>query len=293
MTITSNTDDPTPVVVQVRASVTDIVRVMPDSLAFGDVFVGQDSSQSVTVTNPNADVLRINAIDFARSDSNFVTDVALPLTVAGSDSTAIEVNFNPARAGGDTRYAADRYWGYDIPDSAFRGAAFNRYLGWITTSSILGRSGWGEDSVQTVTVSNDGNIAQIISNVLISGNGFAQAQVPDSPDIPLPDTLNAGDTHAIRVRFAPGMAGDHQGMLRIVSASDTLEIGLSGTGRVSNPDFNGDGEVDFDDFILFARAFGTSSNNEQFDPRYDLDGDGQVGFDDFIAFAEKFGQPIG
>ena len=293
LTITSNTDDPTPVVVQVRASVTDIVRVMPDSLAFGDVFVGQDSSQSVTVTNPNADALRINAIDFARSDSNFVTDVALPLTVAGSDSAAIEVNFNPRVRGAirDTLRIATGDTTYLIPLSG-RGI---QSLPRVDYDELdFGTVGVGEDSVQTVTVSNDGNIAQIISNVLISGNGFAQAQVPDSPDIALPDTLNAGDTHAIRVRFEPGMAGDHQGMLRIVSASDdTLEIGLSGTGRVSNPDFNGDGEVDFDDFILFARAFGTSSDDEQFDPRYDLNGDGQVGFDDFIAFAEKFGQPIG
>lgn len=49
-------------------------------------------------------------------------------------------------------------------------------------------------------------------------------------------------------------------------------------------DFNGDGAVDFADFILFARAYGST------DMRYDLDGDGTVGFGDFIAFTNAFEQ---
>ena len=38
------------------------------------------------------------------------------------------------------------------------------------------------------------------------------------------------------------------------------------------PDFDGDGAVGFPDFILFARAFGTSSADQTLDPRFDLDG---------------------
>ena len=292
LTITSNTDDPTPVVVQIRASVTDTVRVMPDSLAFGDVFVGRDSSQSITVANPTADSLRITAIEFARADSHFVTDVALPLTVAGRDSAAIAVRFDPRGPGAirDTLRIAAGDAMYRIPLFGIGIQSLPR----VDRDELdFGTVKQGEDSLQTVTVSNDGNIAQIISGVMVTGDGFVQALDPESPDIALPDTLNAGDTHAIRVRFAPNMAGDHEGMLRIVLASETLEIGLSGMGRVFNPDFNNDGEVDFDDFILFARAFGTSSDDERFEPRYDLDGDGEVGFGDFIEFAEKFGQRVG
>ena len=53
----------------------------------------------------------------------------------------------------------------------------------------------------------------------------------------------------------------------------------------ATPDFDGDGETGFDDFFLFAEAFGGS------DPRFDLDGSGTVDFDDFFLFAEAFGQP--
>jgi Tol biopolymer transport system component len=55
-------------------------------------------------------------------------------------------------------------------------------------------------------------------------------------------------------------------------------------GGAPAPDFSRDGKVDFDDFFLFAAAFGSS--NAQFD----LDGDGAVGFSDFFIFAEAFGK---
>ena len=50
-------------------------------------------------------------------------------------------------------------------------------------------------------------------------------------------------------------------------------------------DFDGDGEVSFDDFFLFADAFGGS------DERFDLDGNGAVDLADFFLFADHFGQP--
>ena len=57
-----------------------------------------------------------------------------------------------------------------------------------------------------------------------------------------------------------------------------------------SPDFNGDGTVGFADFIIFAAAFGSTSADADFDPRFDLDGDGTVGFGDFVIFSRAFGQ---
>lgn len=54
-------------------------------------------------------------------------------------------------------------------------------------------------------------------------------------------------------------------------------------------DFNDDGSVGFADFIVFAKAFGSTSADTDFDPRFDLDGDGTVGFGDFVIFAGAFG----
>ncbi len=64
-----------------------------------------------------------------------------------------------------------------------------------------------------------------------------------------------------------------------------LEAALFTATARATRDFDGDGEVGFSDFFLFAEAFGGS------DPRFDLDGSGSVDFADFFLFAESFGQP--
>ncbi len=57
-----------------------------------------------------------------------------------------------------------------------------------------------------------------------------------------------------------------------------------------SPDFDHDGTVGFPDFILFARAFGKSRGDEDWESRFDLDLDGEVGFSDYLMFADAFGQ---
>ena len=56
-------------------------------------------------------------------------------------------------------------------------------------------------------------------------------------------------------------------------------------------DLDGDRDVDFNDFLIFAAAFGKSGDEEGANPAADLDGDGVVGFSDFLIFAEDFGKP--
>ena len=47
-------------------------------------------------------------------------------------------------------------------------------------------------------------------------------------------------------------------------------------------DFNGDGQIDFVDFLEFARAYGSE------EARFDLDNSGQVDFADFLRFVQDF-----
>lgn len=54
-------------------------------------------------------------------------------------------------------------------------------------------------------------------------------------------------------------------------------------------DFNGNGRVDFDDFFMFAEAFGRRRGEAGFNAKFDLNADGAINFDDFFIFAERFG----
>lgn len=85
--------------------------------------------------------------------------------------------------------------------------------------------------------------------------------------------------------------GTNEEILELGTGS-RIAIGINATSDTSS-DFDGDGEIGFTDFIMFAQAFGTQSSDGKYDARYDLDGNGDVGFTDFITFAQAFGQPAG
>ena len=54
-------------------------------------------------------------------------------------------------------------------------------------------------------------------------------------------------------------------------------------------DFDGDGVVNFADFLTFASKFGSRLGQERYDALYDLNGDGEIGFADFLIFTASFG----
>ena len=58
-------------------------------------------------------------------------------------------------------------------------------------------------------------------------------------------------------------------------------------------DFNGDGVVNFADFLAFAGQFGARQGDGRYEAQYDLDSDGAIGFGDFLIFSSSFGKEAG
>ncbi len=89
-------------------------------------------------------------------------------------------------------------------------------------------------------------------------------------------------------------AGDSAGTY-LVSAEDP-ETQLQGQAEVRvilRGDFNSDGRVWTEDFVMFVTQFGRQQGDEGFDPIYDLDGDGRVWTGDFGIFVAQFGKTSG
>ncbi len=76
-----------------------------------------------------------------------------------------------------------------------------------------------------------------------------------------------------------------------VDFTEIIRFEVTDTPLIS-PDFDGDGQVAFEDFLAFVHAFGTHSGQENFDPKFDLDGNGEVGFSDFLIFVNSYGKPV-
>jgi len=55
-------------------------------------------------------------------------------------------------------------------------------------------------------------------------------------------------------------------------------------------DFDGDNDIDFDDFLRFSGAFGNQLGADEYDSSFDLSLDGTIDFTDFLFFAESFGK---
>ncbi len=84
--------------------------------------------------------------------------------------------------------------------------------------------------------------------------------------------------------------GPQPGMHTVVARAIDLASAVFTATAHGSPDLNGDGAVDFEDFVLFAQKFGRESDDDGYDARFDLDGDGAIGFSDFLIFANAFGQ---
>ena len=84
--------------------------------------------------------------------------------------------------------------------------------------------------------------------------------------------------------------GPAAGMNTVVARAVDLAPAVFTARAFGSPDVNGDGQVDFNDFVVFAQKFGTSRGDDGYDVSCDLDSDGIVGFSDFLIFAGAFGQ---
>ena len=73
-----------------------------------------------------------------------------------------------------------------------------------------------------------------------------------------------------------------------VRPSLTVEFTMAATTALIG-DFDGDDNVGFQDFFLFADHFGTSKESDNWDARFDLAPDDNVGFQDFFVFTDNFG----
>ena len=82
-----------------------------------------------------------------------------------------------------------------------------------------------------------------------------------------------------------GTASDFQSDL-VISIGSVSSGGT--TGKVG--DFDGNGKVEFSDFLSFAQGFGKKKGDAGFNAVLDVDKSGAIDFPDFLLFAQNFGK---
>jgi hypothetical protein len=112
----------------------------------------------------------------------------------------------------------------------------------------------------------------------------------------LVDSDEAGNLLLDSVTFGPqwddasfGRYPDGSGDFSVLAPA-TPESANAGVRQAG--DCNGDGTVDFADFVGLAQHYGTHQGDPDFDSRYDLNGNGEVDFPDFLSFAQEMGNGL-
>lgn len=127
-----------------------------------------------------------------------------------------------------------------------------------------------------VTVLTTGTASGVSMHVTTSGGGDASQRRIAEIDFLTQQAFS--DSATIRIENASFTTSG--GTAYTLDQTWQILVRSAPTGLVG--DFDGDGAVDFLDFIAFSAAFGGD------DPQFDMDRDGSVGFGDFLIFAEKF-----
>jgi hypothetical protein len=228
LSVVSNAANPVSTVALNGMGVQPQISVVPGSISFGTVTVGQTSSQTVTLTNAGG--ANLNLTQLAGPGTGFsLSGLTLPLTLAPGKSTAFTVSFTPTSG---TSSAGSLMLVSNAPISptaiplSGTGSVQVLQLTPSTTSLSFGSQALNASATQSVTLTNTGNSTVSISQVNVTGTGFTL-----NGSAPLV-TLSAGQAASFSVTFIPTVAGSATGSASVIStaANSPLSISLSGVG---------------------------------------------------------------
>ena len=201
------------------------------SLSFGNVVVGSSGSQALAITNTGTATLTISQP--AVTGTTFsVSGATFPLNISPGANSSLTVNFGPTTAGsasGTLTIASN------APNSpavvTLGGSGVQAALSATPATVSFGNVVVGNTGTQTVTLANSGTTSVTISQATVSGTAF------NIGGLSLPTTLNAGQSAAFTVSFAPGSATGFTGSVSLTSNAQgsPLIIPLNGTGIAAQP----------------------------------------------------------
>ena len=229
------------------------IDVTPTSFNFGDVGIGLSKDIVVTIKNIGEAPLTISTISLNGSGFEVILPSLPPFNLEQGASLIFTIRFQPSA---NTNYSGKLTIRSNDPDEGelnytLTGSGVNQPDIDVAPSIVdFGTVIAGTSKDVTITIKN--NIASgadlVISNIIISGNGFT---IPSPPTYPI--TLSAGSTTTITVRFTPPTSGQFSGSLTIQSNDPdegSFTVQLNGSG-LEPPDITVvPASLDFGDVLL-------------------------------------------
>ena len=205
----------------------EAVKITPAVLNFSTTGVGQQATQTATLTNTGSSAVSITALSSSASEFS-TSGIALPLALGPGESAKFQVAFHSSSVGtvSGTLSATTAHGGNSGRVKLTGGSAAPSQLSLSTTSLKYGSVLVHGSSTQAITVENSGQNEINVSQLSVSGAGFSVSGTA------VPVTIAAGQSVTFEATFAPAAAGSVKGSLTITSnaQNSTASVSLSGTG---------------------------------------------------------------
>ncbi|MBN1480664.1 choice-of-anchor D domain-containing protein, partial [candidate division KSB1 bacterium] len=255
LTITSNDPNESPLSVALTGNGTPApspeITVAPLDIDYGTVLIGNTKSDSFTIKNDGDAVLNVSSVGLTGANSDqFAIVNAGPFAIAADASQIVRVNFTPTSEGAKTAMAQvssnDTDEGVVNVDLAGVGKQPQPQIAVDPENVDFGGVVIGNSKVQDVTVSNDGVAPLNVTSTSIDQETvehplLTTAQTTDEFTIVAggaPFEVAPGESHIIKVQFAPLSEGEKQAILNIGSndpENEVEQVDLTGVGIYEPP----------------------------------------------------------
>jgi HYDIN/CFA65/VesB family protein/ASPM-SPD-2-Hydin domain-containing protein/centrosomal CEP192-like protein len=207
-------------------------QLSPSNVSFGQVAVGKQVTQTVSVSNTGKVALNITQLSLSNSHFS-VTGVSTPMSLAIGQTSTFNVAVNPTTAGNLTgTLTAQGDNGSQPAVINLSAAALNSQaqISVNPTSINFGTVSTGLKANNNLLITNSGAGDLTVSVLALSGTDFSLSGMTT------PKTVSAGQSAQVVLAFSPATSGNVTGSLSITSndpTNPTVTIPMSGTGTAA------------------------------------------------------------
>ncbi len=227
-----------------------VIDISGQNFAFGEVTVGDSTTETIWIKNTGDTTLFVNDIEIDPDHAHFsIPEINLPLTIESGDSSDVfQITYAPKTESTDsiTLTITSNDPDYSEIDTLVTGTGVIPILTTIPDDSLLFGEIVVDDSLwRSVILKNTGSGTLVIDTIYISGN---DSTAFDLPALTVPINLGPEDSSSVAVKFSPESQGVKNANLYIISNDpdvDTDSIALSGTGVVPQIHLSPN-QIDFD-----------------------------------------------
>lgn len=204
-------------------------QLSPASVSFGQVAVGKQATQSVSVSNNGNTALNITQVKLSNAQFS-MTGMTTPMPLAVGQAASFTVAVNPAAAGslsGTLTAQGDSGSAPVVVNLSATAVSSQPQMSVSPATIDFGSVSNGLKGTSNLVLSNLGTADLTISAIVITGAQFTVA------GISTPKTISAGQSAQAVVTFSPTAAGSVSGNISMTSndpANPTVNVPLTGTG---------------------------------------------------------------